>query len=52
MYIFTLGSKFTFKGVANDDLPTVTLIFKKLNNVRKIHWIQRSTGNSDLSLWD
>ena len=52
MCIFTLGSKFTYKGEPNDDLPTVTSIFKKENNVWKIHWMQRSTGNSDLSLWD
>ena len=52
MCIFTLGSKFTYKGKPNDDLPTVTSIFKKLNNIWKIHWMQRSTGNSDLSLWD
>ena len=52
MCIFTLGSKFTFKGTSNDDLPTVTSIFKKVNNIWKIHWMQRSTGNSDLSLWD
>ena len=25
---------------------------KKVNNVWKIHWMQRSTGNSDISLWD
>ena len=50
--IFTLGSKFTYKGTPNDDLPTVTSIFKKIDNVWKIHWMQRSTGNSDLSLWD
>ena len=50
--IFTLGSKFTYKGEPIDDLPTVTSIFKKVNNVWKIHWMQRSTGNSDLSLWD
>jgi len=50
--IFTLGSKFTYKGSPNDDLPTVTSIFKKVDNVWKIHWMQRSTGNSDLSLWD
>ena len=50
--IFTLGSKFTFKGTLNDDLPTVTSIFKKVGDVWKIHWMQRSTGNSDLSLWD
>ena len=52
MCIFTLGSKFTYKGKPNDDLPTVTSIFKKVNDVWKIHWMQRSTGNSDLSLWD
>ena len=50
--IFTLGSKFTYKGTPNDDLPTVTSIFKKVDNVWKISWMQRSTGNSDLSLWD
>ena len=52
MCIFTLGSKFTYKGTPNDALPTVTSIFKKVNNVWKINWMQRSTGNSDLSLWD
>ena len=52
MCIFTLGSKFTYKGIPNDDLPTVTSIFKKVDNSWKICWMQRSTGNSDLSLWD
>ena len=52
MCIFTLGSKFTYKGTPNYDLQTVTSIFKKVNNLCKIHWMQRSTGNSDLSLWD
>ena len=50
--IFSLASKFTYKGTPNDDLPTITSIFKKVNNVWKIYWMQRSTGNSDLSLWD
>ena len=49
--IFTLGSKFKYKGTPNDDLPTVTSIFKKVGDVWKIHWMQRSTGDSDLSLW-
>ena len=31
--IFTLGSKFTYKGAPNDDLPTVTSIFKKVDNI-------------------
>ena len=50
--IFTLSTKFTYKGTPNDDLPTITSIFKKMGNVWKIHWMQRSTGSSDLSLWD
>ena len=52
MCIFTFGSKFSYKGKPNDDLPTVTSIFKKVDNIWKIHWMQRSTGDSDLSLWD
>ena len=52
MCVFTLGAKFTYKGKLNDDLPTVTSIFKKVRDVWKIHWLQRSSGDSDLSLWD
>ena len=52
MCIFTLGSKFAYKVTPNDDLTTVMSIFKKVINIWKIHWMQRSTGNSDLSLWD
>ena len=52
MCVFTLGSKFSYKGTLNDDLPTVTSIFKKLDGIWKIHWMQRSSGESDLSLWD
>ena len=51
MCVFTLGAKFTYKGTLNDDLPTVTSIFKKVGDVWKIHWMQRSTGDSNLSLW-
>ena len=52
MCVFTLGAKFTYKGILNDDLPTVTSIFKKVGDKWKIHWLQRSSGDSDLSLWD
>ena len=52
MCVFTLFSKFTYKGTPNDDLPTITSIFKKIDNFWKIHWMQRSSGNSDLSSWD
>ncbi len=52
MSVFTLGSKFTYKGTPNEDLATITSIFKKVDNDWKVHWVQRSTGNTDLSLWD
>jgi len=37
MCIFTLSSKFSCEGTVNDDLPTVTSIFKKVDNIWKIH---------------
>ena len=49
MCVFTLGAN-SYKGTPNDDLPT-TSIFKKTMGW-KIHWMQRSTGDSDLSLWN
>ena len=51
MCVFTLGSKFIYKGMHNDDLPTVTSIFKKIDGIWKISWMQRSSGQSDMSLW-
>ncbi len=51
MSTFTLSSKFSYKGTLNDDLPTVTSIFKKVSDFWKIHWMQRSTVDSNLSLW-
>ena len=52
MCIFTLGSKFTYKGVRNDDLPTVTAIFKKIDSQWKVVLMQRSSGQSDMTLWN
>ena len=52
MCVFTLGAKFYYKGTPNDDLPTVTSIFKKVGEEWKVHWMQRSSGESDMSLWD
>ena len=52
MCVFTLESKFKYKGTQNDDLPTVTSIFKKINDQWKIAWMQRSSGQSDMSLWN
>ena len=43
--IFTLGSKFTYVGTPNNDLPKVSSIFKKVEDFWKIHWEQSSTGN-------
>ncbi len=52
MCVFTLGSKFTYKGTQNDDLPTVTSIFKKIDEKWKVAWMQRSSGRSDMTLWN
>jgi len=52
MCVFTLGSKFTYKGTQNDDLPTVTSIFKKIAEKWKVPWMQRSSGQSDMTLWN
>ena len=50
--VFTLGSKFTYKGTQNDDLLTVTSIFKKIEEKWKIAWRQRSSGQSEMALWN
>ena len=52
MCVFTLRSSFIYKGIQNSDLATVTAILKKINNQWKFSWMQRSSGNSDLTLWD
>ena len=52
MCIFTLGSKNL--SIKTHLMMTCRklLLFEKVDNVWKIYWMQRSTGNSDLSLWD
>ena len=52
MCFFTLGSKFTFKGTQDDDLPKVTSIFKDIDEKQKVAWMQRSSGQSDMTLWN
>ena len=53
MSIFTLSSKFMYKRITNNDLPKVTSIVKKKGkNVWEIYLMQKSLGNSHLSLWD
>ena len=52
MCVFTLRSSFIYKGIQNSDLATVTAILKKINNHWKFSWMHRSSGDSDLSLWD
>ena len=51
MCVFTMGSKFTYKGTTDSDLTTVTSIFKRLDGSLEIASIQRSAGQSDMSLW-
>ena len=43
MCVFTLGSKFSYEETQNDDLPTVTSIFKKIDEKWKVAWMQRSS---------
>ena len=50
--VFTLRSSFVYKDVQNTDLATLTAIIKKINNQWKFSWMHRSSGDSDLSLWD
>ena len=52
MCVFTLGSIFTYKGTQNDDLPTVTSILKRIDKRWKVAWMQRSSGQSDMNLWN
>ena len=52
MCVFTLRSSFIYKDIQNSDLATVTAILKKINNQWKFSWMHRSSGDSDLSLWD
>ena len=49
---FTLKEAFSYKGEQNNDLSTYSLIFKKIDCTWKISWMQRSSGNTDLSTWD
>ena len=52
MCVFTLRSSFIYKDIQNSDLATVTTIIKKINNQWIFSWMHRSSGDSDLSLWD
>ena len=52
MCVFTLRSSFVYKDIQNSDLATVTAILKKINDQWKLSWMHRSSGDSDLSLWD
>jgi len=52
MCVFTLRSSFVYKDIQNSDLATVTAILKKINNQWKLSWMHRSSGDSDLALWD
>ena len=49
---FTLKEEFSYKGNRNNDLSTYSLIFKKIEGIWKISWMQRSQGVTDLSTWN
>ena len=49
---FTLKESFSYKCDLNNDLSTYSLIFKKIDGIWKIAWMQRSQGTTDISTWD
>ncbi len=49
---FTLREVFIYKGEQNNDLSSYSMIFKNSDGAWKIFWMQRSSGNSDLSTWN
>lgn len=49
---FTLKEVFSYKGDLNNDLSIYSLIFKKIDGIWKIVWMQRSQGTTDISTWD
>ena len=49
---FTLKEAFSYKGDLNIDLSTYSLIFKIIDGIWKIAWMQRSQGTTDISTWD
>jgi len=49
---FTLNESFSYKGEQNNDLSSYSMIFKKIDGIWKISWMQRSSGNTDLSTWN
>ena len=49
---FTLKETFTYKGDQNNDLSSYTMIFKKIEGTWRISWMQRSSGTTDLSIWN
>ena len=52
MCVFSLRHYFVYKDIQNSDIATVTTIIKKINNQWKLSWMHRSSGVSDLTLWD
>ena len=49
---FTLKEAFSYKGELNNDLSNYSLIFKKIDGIWMIAWMQRSQGTTDISTWD
>ena len=49
---FTLKESFNYKGEQNNDLSSYSMIFKKIDGIWKISWMQRSSGTTDLSTWN
>ena len=50
--VFIFKEAFSYKGELNNYLSNYSMIFKKIEGTSKISWIQRSSGNIDLSTWN
>ena len=48
---FTQVATFTYKGVPNDDVFTVTALFQKIDGLWYFSWVQRSSGQADSAAW-
>ena len=49
--VFTQTSSFAYKGKTNEDVFTVSVLLKKVTGNWKFAWMQRSTGEADISTW-
>ena len=52
MCVFVMRENFEYKGIKNDDLAIYTSILKKVKNQWMFSFIDRSSGEVNMSLWN